>query len=98
MYIQSNEIHNVASLIKLFNLALRLQLYMFRTATVHPQELLCRKCMCRLWYVVIRVQQYAYYSTHQSLQIQLVQNAPDDGPMRSETCRAVTKVLNKKLN
>ena len=28
------------------------QLYMFRTVTVHPQELLCRYCMCRLWYVV----------------------------------------------
>ena len=25
---------------------------MFRTVTVHPQELLCRDCMCRLWYVV----------------------------------------------
>ena len=25
---------------------------MFRTATVHPQELLCRYCICRLWYVV----------------------------------------------
>ena len=33
-------------------LVLRCQLYMFRTVTVHPQELLCRYCMCRLWYVV----------------------------------------------
>ena len=31
---------------------LRCQLYMFRTLTVHPQELLFRCCMCRLWYVV----------------------------------------------
>ena len=31
---------------------LRCQLYMFRTVTVHPQELLCRYCMCRLWYAV----------------------------------------------
>ena len=30
----------------------RYQLYMFRTVTVHPQELLSRCCMCRLWYVV----------------------------------------------
>ena len=30
----------------------RCQLYMFRTVTVHPQELLFRWCMCRLWYVV----------------------------------------------
>ena len=29
-------------------------------------------------------------TTYQSLRIQLVQNAPDDGPMRSETCRATT--------
>ena len=51
IYIQSNEIHNVVALIK-FLLVLRCQLYMFRTVTVHPQELLCRYCMCRLWYVV----------------------------------------------
>ena len=30
----------------------RCQLYMFRTVTVHPQELHFRCCMCRLWYVV----------------------------------------------
>ena len=30
----------------------RCQLYMFRTVTVHLQELLFRCCMCRLWYVV----------------------------------------------
>ena len=51
IYIHSNEIHNVVALIK-FLLILRCQLYMFRTVTVHPQELLCRYCMCRLWYVV----------------------------------------------
>ena len=34
-----------------------------------------------------RVQQYAYYHIP-NLRIQLVQNASDDGPMRSETCRA----------
>ena len=27
-------------------------------------------------------------TTYQSLRIQPVQNTPDDGPMRSETCRA----------
>ena len=32
-------------------LILRCQLYMFRTVTVHPQGLLFRCCMCRLWYV-----------------------------------------------
>ena len=30
----------------------RCQLYMFWTVTVHPQELLFRCCMCRLWYVI----------------------------------------------
>ena len=30
-------------------------------------------------------------TTYQSLWIQLVQNAPDDGPVRSETCRANKK-------
>ena len=30
----------------------RCQLYMFWTVTVHPQELLFRCCMCRLWCVV----------------------------------------------
>ena len=50
IFIQSNEIHNVVALIKCL-LVLRCQLYMFRTVTVHPQELLCRYCMCRLWYV-----------------------------------------------
>ena len=39
IYIQSNEIHNVVALIK-FLLGLRCQPYMFRTVTVHPQELL----------------------------------------------------------
>ena len=29
-----------------------------------------------------------YHTTYQSLRIQLVQNAPDDGQVRSETCRA----------
>ena len=51
IYTQSNEIHNVVALIKIL-LVLRFQLYMFRTVTVHPQELLCRCCICRLWYVV----------------------------------------------
>ena len=51
IYIHSNEIHNVVALVKCL-LVLRCQLYMFRTVTVHPQELLCRYCMCRIRYVV----------------------------------------------
>ena len=53
IHIHSNEIHNVVALIKCL-LVLRCQPYMFRTVTVHPQELLCRYCICRLWYVLIR--------------------------------------------
>ena len=53
IYTHSNEIHNVVALIKCL-LVLCCQLYMFRTVTVHPQELLCGYCMCRLWYVLIR--------------------------------------------
>ena len=37
---------------------------MFRTVTVHPQELLCRYCMCRLWYVVIRVLRDTFSRTY----------------------------------
>ena len=67
----------------------------------------CTSCMCRLWYVVIRVlldtsSRYKVAERirngwtgrvvrvlpHTNLRIQLVQNAPDDGPMRSETCRS----------
>ena len=52
IYIHSNEIHTVVALVKCL-LVLRYQLYMFRTVTVHPQEPLCRYCMCRLWYMLI---------------------------------------------
>ena len=34
-------------------------------------------------------------TTYHSLHIQLVQNAPDDGPLRSETCRSETQLLIK---
>ena len=40
------------------------------------------------WYVVIRVEYYAQYYHIPNLRIQLVKNAPDDGSVRSETCRA----------
>ena len=61
-------------------LMLRCQLYTFRTVTVRPQELLCRYCMCRLWYVLIRpagttlyqrdVPDSAVLTTYHSLHIQ----------------------------
>ena len=58
----------------------------------------CTSCIRSMWYYCAyystrpavtagSVQQYAYYHIP-NLRIQLVQNAPDDGPVRSETCRA----------
>ena len=74
---------------------------MFRTSSVHHHESFVQAVFADfgMWYYCAyystrpavtagRVEWYAYYSTYQSLQIQLVQNAPDDGPMRYETCRA----------
>ena len=64
---------------------------MFRTSLVHHQERFVQAVFADfdMWYYC------AYYSTrittYQSLRIQLLQNAPDDGPMRSETCRAKLK-------
>ena len=61
---------------------------MFRTSSFHHQERLVQAVFAGfgMWYYC------AYYSTriatYQSLRIHLVQDAPDDGPMRSETCRA----------
>ena len=84
IYIQSNEIHNAVALIKCL-LVLRCQLYMFRTVTVHPQELLCRNCVCRLWYVVrnalsdtsswYNVVPAGRISTYHSLHIQYLQRS-----------------------
>ena len=45
------------------------------------------KLYLQILYVVIRVLLDTYYHIP-NLQIQLVQNAPEDGPVRSETCRA----------
>ena len=105
IYIQSNEIHNVVALIKVL-LVLRYQLYVFRTVTVHPQELLCRYCMCRLWYVVRKALSLtsSWYNRYTSWTYRIVcllprttvctysiyKEAPEDGPLRSETCRADT--------
>ena len=99
----SKEIHNVVALIKCL-LVLRCQLYMFRTVTVHPQELLSRYCICRLWYVLIRPAGTTFQEERTSWKYQVVRflprtiictysiykEAPEDGPLRSETCRADT--------
>ena len=98
IYIHSNEIHNVVALIKCL-LVLRYQLYMFRTVTVHPQELLCKYCMCRLWYVVRNALVDTSSWTYQVVRFlprtivctySIYKEAPEDGPLRSETCRADT--------
>ena len=95
IYIQSNDIHNVVALIK-FLLVLRFQLYMFRTVTVHPQELLCRYCICRLWYVVRSAlpDTSSWYnvvgSSSYNVVYSIYKEAPEDGPLRSETCTAET--------
>ena len=104
IYVHSNEIHNVAALVKCL-LVLRIQLYMFRTVTVHPQELLCRYCMCRLWYVVrnalpdtsrwYNVLPKTLYQPAVSAHTivctySIYKEAPEDGPLLSETCRADT--------
>ena len=89
-------------------LILRCQLYMFRTVTVHAQELLRRYCMCRLWYVLMRpagttfeeeavLPQTLYQrdvSAHTIVcTYSVYKEAPEHGPLRSETCRADTWVL-----
>ena len=111
IYIHSNEIHNIVALIKCL-LILRCQLYMFRNVTVHPQELLCRYCICRIWYVLIRPAGATFKFflkrctswTYQVVRLlprtivctySIYKEAPEDGPLQSETCRADTSVLNK---
>ena len=50
---------------------------MFRTSSVHHHQRFVQAVFADFG---MRI------TTYQSLQIQLVQNAPDDGPMKSETC------------
>ena len=60
---------------------------MFRISSVHHQERFVQAVFADfgMW---LDVSSSTHSSTtHQSLRIQLVQNAPDDGPVRSETCR-----------
>ena len=52
---------------------------------LHNEELNDLYCSPK---IVRHVSSSTRVTTYQRLQIQLAQNAPDDGPMRSETCRA----------
>ena len=98
IYMQSNKIHNVVLISKFLSA-------LFVSSTCFgPYRSIIRSVLYKLysllWYVVLLcvllqrldVSSSTHSSTtHQSLRIQLVQNAPDDGPMRSETCRANKK-------
>ena len=61
---------------------------MFRTSPVHLQERFY-KLYSQIWYVLIRAlldKSSRFEVVGRNLRIQLVKNAPDDGPVRSETC------------
>ena len=92
---QSNKIHKVILMSKFIQHLC--QLDMFRASSVHHQErfvqavfadLVCGTTVRTIRHVQLDVSSSARITTYQSLRMQLVQNAPDDGPMRSETCRA----------
>ena len=72
---------------------------MFRTSQVHHQERFVQAVFAdSVCVTTVRTTRHVQQrldvssstriTTYQSLQIQLVQNAPDDGPVRSETRRA----------
>ena len=73
---------------------------MFRTSLVHHQERLVQAVFTRRWYVVIRVlldTSTCYGWTcrvvrllpHTKSAHTACKNAREDGPVRSETCRAI---------
>ena len=73
------------------------QLDMFRTSSVHHQERFLQAVFADLVggntrttrHVQLDVSSSTHgITTYQSLRIQLVKDAPDVGPVRSETCRA----------
>ena len=55
---------------------------------VYLRTLVCGTTVRTAGHVQLDVSSSTRITTYQSLQVQLVQNVPDDGPMRSETCRA----------
>ena len=61
---------------------------MFRTSSVCHHERFVQAVLPTTLYRLDVSSSTHSSTTYQSLPIQLVQNAPDDGQMRSETCRA----------
>ena len=88
---QSNKIHNVVLMSEFYS-ALMLALHV--SDCIGPSSgAFCTSCIADLVCYIVpagRVEQYTYYHIP-NLEIQLVQNAPDDGPLQSETCRAKLK-------
>ena len=65
---------------------------MFRTSSVHPQKRFVEAVFADFgMQLLLDVSSSTRITIYQSLRIQLLQNAPEDGPMRSETCRAKLK-------
>ena len=60
---------------------------MFQTSMVHPQERLQAVCCEATTTYYLDISSSKQITTYQIRDIQLV-NAPEDGPLRSETCRA----------
>ena len=77
IYMQSNKMHNVVVMSKFIQHFL---------LALHVSDLIVLLDTSSRYKVVTagRVEQYAYYCIP-NLRIQLVQNAPDVGPVRSET-------------
>ena len=67
---------------------------MFQTSSVSHQERFVQAVFAD-FVTAGRVEEYAYYHMPKVWRIQLVQNAPDDGPMRSPKHVELTQVLNK---
>ena len=84
MYIYSNKIHSMVLMSKFYSA-------LFVSSTrFGPHRSIIRSVLYKLYSQTLVCGNTRTHSstTYQILQIQLVQNAPDDGPMRSETCRA----------
>ena len=59
-----------------------------RYEVVGSADLVCGNTRTTRHVQALDVSSSTRITTYQSLRIQLIQNAPDDGPTRSETCRA----------